>query len=73
MNVLYDEREHVQIGKCENCGKENVRGRRKEAHGMFNESRGFYFFCFDCIGPEITWRHADGRTIVTTVKFGEKV
>jgi len=72
MEVIYDEREHVVLGKCENCQRENVGGRRKEAFGMFGESRGFYFICFECIAPEITWRHKDGRVITTPTQFEEQ-
>jgi len=71
MTIIYDERQHVELGKCENCNRKHVKGRRKEAFGMFGESRGFYFICFDCSGPEITWRHRDGRVITSPTKFDD--
>jgi len=53
------------FGKCDNCGRENVKVRRIEAIGMFNESRGFFDICFECQRPEIFWTTKDGRNMRT--------
>jgi len=55
MLAITDERDHGQMGVCENCKKEAL-GRHIEVFGWMRESRGFYFICFDCFGPRITWR-----------------
>lgn len=71
VRIIHDEREHAQIGKCENCGKDGVRGRRVEAFGVAGESRGYYFICFDCEKPKITWSK-DGRIRTTPAIAFEK-
>ena len=57
-------------GTCENCRKENVKVRRIEAKGMFGETRGYYNICFECIGPQITFK-SRGRTFTAPMRKRE--
>ncbi len=56
-----DEFETYNVGTCENCLKEKVKVRKVEAFSMFarasrETSRGFYNLCFECYGPQVTFR-----------------
>jgi len=55
MDIIEDERDRGYMDVCENCGKTAL-GRRVEAIGFAGESRGFFFICFICFRPRITWR-----------------
>lgn len=67
MNVIQDERaDQATIDKCEECERTGVKGRRIEVFGAFQESRGFYNICFDCMKPRIIWKK-DGRIITTPI------
>jgi hypothetical protein len=68
MRIIRDDREHAYTKTCENCGRE-ASGREIEAVGYSGEGRGWFFVCFGCFAPRITWkprgRHA--KTYTTPV------
>ena len=67
MNIISDERNITTVGMCEQCHKEKC-GRRVQSFGYSQESRGWFFLCFDCFGPRIFWReNANSREMCTPV------
>ena len=67
--VLYDEREHIFKGVCENCKKQKDNVRKYEAFGIFQEPRGFYDICFDCVGPTVRWTNLDTNMTYNSPAF----
>jgi hypothetical protein len=51
---------------CKNCGiVKPTRSVEVMSALMGGASRGFYNFCFDCVGPTITFRATNGRIMET--------
>ena len=71
--VIDDERDHPSIGRCDNCGRDGVQTRRVEAIDRFHgRSRGWYWICFDCFAPRITWRpRSDSPRVFVSPAEGE--
>ena len=63
MIIVKDERVDCQIGCCEQCGILS-KGRKVKATGLFGESRGYFFLCFNCFGPRIHWKYTPNSTRV---------
>ena len=60
IEIVDDDRDHAFIGTCRNCGRSGVKCRTVRAVGFDQETRGYFDICFNCFGPQITWR-TDGR------------
>lgn len=75
VKILYDERNHTDVRRCEHCGEEKE-GRRIQVGGtMFSkmeESRGYYFICFDCFGARVKWTHYSKGAIWSPVGMSEE-
>ena len=63
--------EDAFIGTCQNCHKENVKVRRVEAKGLFNETRGFYDVCFACFAPQV-YTKVRGRIVQSPMETEER-
>jgi hypothetical protein len=68
--VIKCDTEDAFIGDCENCGRHGD-VRRIEAIGHMGESRGYYDICFECIGPRVQFKAADGRRMWAPLPKGE--
>ena len=58
MIIIEDDRSIAEIKECSNCKRLSV-GRNVEAVGMMNESRGWFFLCFDCWKPRVHWKKSE--------------
>ena len=46
----------AQDGVCENCGKETKVRKIEVLSSISKASRGWYNFCYKCVGPRILWK-----------------
>ncbi len=67
MNIISDERDITTVSMCEQCHVEKC-GREVQSFGYSQESRGWFFLCFDCFGPRIFWReNENSREMYTPI------